>query len=492
MMKKRNRRNKVFDNISISNDFELENFNTPNEAEHSDVINNKKLITKFVTIVSIVVGTFVIISGIVVFGFGGMRFKIDNVPIVIDKGNGATEQNKKDMFSPTLKLVAPTIKSTFLINGLDEEAGLSDTNIVVSFDTEKKQVDVISIPRDTKITFDAKTREEFKNDTGKSIPEYLKLTEVSSWAGKEFSAKYIQKEIEDILSIKIDYYFQIEFSAFMELVDIVGGVEMEIRPQGMYYYDPTANFLINLKGGLQYLDGDKARQAVRFRSYPMGDIERIAFQQKFLKALLEQSLNREIVMKNIPELIDLFLKSVNTNFPISSSGKYISHIQNVRDYEINMHTMPFEIWKDEWKDKNGVSHAKEFVVYEKGIIDEFINDILYNTSKNKPDLDIHVNDEIDIVFESSKDLNIQILNGGNKSGYATKIKDFLSEEGYNHLVVDNYNGTHKQKTRIFTKGGTVGNDLIGYFTDAYIEVDTELGNTYDIVIIVGTDEKNDF
>jgi LCP family protein required for cell wall assembly len=71
------------------------------------------------------------------------------------------------------------------------------------------------------------------------------------------------------------------FDAFRETIDALGGVEFDV-PQNMNYDDPQQGLSIHLKKGYQLLDGDKAEQLVRFRNYPMGDIDRTKVQFDFL------------------------------------------------------------------------------------------------------------------------------------------------------------------------------------------------------------------
>jgi len=100
----------------------------------------------------------------------------------------------------------------------------------------------------------------------------------------------------------------------------------------MYYYDPydegevaDNNGLIDLKPGMQHMDGNTALQYVRFRHDEMGDIGRIERQQKFAKALLAQIASPVIVTK-IPSIIGEVNAAVKTDLPVSqmlSLGKII-------------------------------------------------------------------------------------------------------------------------------------------------------------------------
>jgi polyisoprenyl-teichoic acid--peptidoglycan teichoic acid transferase len=426
----------------------------------------KNLVLKFISIVAIIVGSFAIISGVVIFGFVGVRLN-SGEQIIDEKGNVIKER-------PSLEFIVPPIKTTFLIMGIDYGDMLSDTNMVVHFNTERKTVDLISIPRDTKITLTNEQRDEIRLTGSKITPNIMKLTELHNYAGTKNGAKYMQQEIEKMLGINIDYYGRISTKIFADLVDAVGGVEMEIRPQGLYYVDPTQNLYINVPGGLQHLDGKQAEGVVRFRSYPEGDIERIRVQQEFMGLLLDQALSKENILSNVPSLISLFIESIDTNFTIKDSGKYLPYISDVVNYNINSYIMP-------------ITYEDPYVINDEIETREMVKDIFYNTKKTPDVKKIQRNDSAKIF--NSKSLNIQVLNGGNIDGYATKVKNELQAEGYNIIGVDTYSGTDKVQTRIITNDMMRGWDLIHYFDNAYVQLDSTLTGEYDIVIIVGAKEK---
>ena len=147
------------------------------------------------------------------------------VPVV------ATKTRKKDCY-------------TFLVMGMDDGNGNTDTIMAVTFDVKGKHVSVISIPRDTLV----------------DVPRTIKKINAYSTGGIE----EVQKEVSGILGFPVDHYITVNLRGFKALVDAVGGVDFEV-PINMNYDDPTQNLHIHLSKGMQHLDGEKALQLVRFR-----------------------------------------------------------------------------------------------------------------------------------------------------------------------------------------------------------------------------------
>ena len=189
-----------------------------------------------------------------------------------------------------LNALFPAKSRTVLILGMDNEGLRSDVMMVAFINGRTGNVDIVSVPRDTKVRIG-------------------KLTSAHAIGGVEQT----KETIEELLDIEIDNYVKFSFKTFNDVVDALGGVDYYV-PQDMYHNDPTQDLLINLKEGMQHLDGDKAQQLVRFRGYPMGDEQRIKVQQDFIKELVKQKANLGLVFK-LPGLISKVGETVETDIP---------------------------------------------------------------------------------------------------------------------------------------------------------------------------------
>src|SRR5690606_33232027 len=102
--------------------------------------------------------------------------------------------------------------------------------------------------------------------------------------------------VGNLLDLDIQYYVFVDFQGFINLIDAIGGVEFEVE-KNMYYHDPAdPEYTIDLKKGLQVLDGDKALQYVRFRYDTLGDYTRTGRQRELMKAIAKKMLTATSIL----------------------------------------------------------------------------------------------------------------------------------------------------------------------------------------------------
>jgi len=229
-------------------------------------------------------------------------------------------------------------KTFFGIYGVDKKEALADVIMVGCFNRNTKKVNVISVPRDTFVVMSPEDIAQLKKEGLWAPADGMKINAVHSYAGKKGN-EYLTKQLNDLLGIDIDYYFEVNIDAFIKIVDAIGGVEINV-PRRFYYSDPTQNLLINLKPGLQRLNGEQAQGFVRFRQYVQGDITRIEMQKMFIKELCKQALNKDAILSNASEFISIFFENVKTNMKITDALKYADALSDFSAYDLTMETLP--------------------------------------------------------------------------------------------------------------------------------------------------------
>ncbi len=305
----------------------------------------KSLISKFLLMVGIIVGSFVVLLGAAVFAYtmAGGTLSIESIGDDIENiyNNNiigtATPPTEKPSPTPTAPKVP--LRTNFMVVGLDQEEYNTDTLFVGCFDSQTGKVSLISIPRDTKVTFNHDWAKE-EVAAGKKMPSVSKINALRALAKKD-GLKYLKAELEAILNIKMDYYVEINIQAFRKIVDAVDGVEFEVPKGGLYYKDPLQKLVIAIPGGKQVLDGKQAEGLVRFRgTYARGDLQRIEVQQAFMKAMFQQVLNKDTLMKNALELVSIMISYVKTDFGITDVPKYMGFINKLSVDSIETYTLP--------------------------------------------------------------------------------------------------------------------------------------------------------
>ncbi len=449
------------------------------------LFRNKMIFRKFLFMVVCIVGCFLVVGSVAAFGYirsvnAAAKPYFEHAaqvkPITPVKDSQDNDKNKDDEAG----LLLPPRKTNFLVFGLDDEASLTDTMLVGCFDRETKNIDLISLPRDTYTVLSKEMISDLQK-AGHRPPSsgVLKLNAVYNNAGKDVS--YLKREVEELLGIKIDYYASVDLDAFRSVVDAVGGVDMVIPKGGFYYNDPTQNLVINIPEGPQHLNGKKAEGVVRFRAtYARGDIQRIEMQQTFLKELFKQTLNKDTIINNAPALISNILTYVKTDFGVSDVPKYLRYVKDLNSENLNTHTLPGEA---------GYVNEASYFFHDVEQTQELVQEIFYSTDKQEdesPSDDENATTAVDIA--KLKSLRIQILNGGIVEGMAAKHKALLEEEGLSVLNIDTYTGQRKNYTRIVVKNKATGQPFLHFYPAGMVEEDANLPAGYDVVIIIGTDE----
>jgi LCP family protein required for cell wall assembly len=184
--------------------------------------------------------------------------------------------------------------TNYLIVGSDSRAGMSaeEKKKLHTGSAEGKRTDsmmilhtggngptLISLPRDSNVTIPS-----YKgSDSGKLYPATGRQTKLNA-AYAEDGPELLVRTVEANTGLHIDHYVEIGFGGFANIVDAVGGVEMDI-PQDIKDTKSGAD----LKKGRQTLDGEQALAFVRTRYALKGsDLDRTKNQQKFLSALANQ------------------------------------------------------------------------------------------------------------------------------------------------------------------------------------------------------------
>ena len=232
--------------------------------------------------------------------------------------------------------------------GTDEDGFRADVNMVVSFNTNTKELHMISVPRDTRVVLtddmiDYLEKEDEYVPNRNGVYGQCKLTEVHAYAGKGNRCAFSVAMLEELLDVEIDYYVKFDLTAFKKVVDAVGGVDFYV-PMNMYWdMTDTGGPLINLREGMQHLDGDKAEQLVRFRDgYAQKDLKRIEVQQEFITALIEKVCSSQTLMSKLDDLVEVVLDCTESDVTVTEALKYVKYVKDLDPAKITSDTVPGE------------------------------------------------------------------------------------------------------------------------------------------------------
>lgn len=262
----------------------------------------------------------------------------------------------------------------------------SDTMLLVSVAPYGKNVNVISIPRDSKVYIAGRNKTD-------------KINHAFAMGG----AKLAQRTVEETFGVKIHNYLAISNAGVIKAIDILGGLPIYIE-KNMKYNDYTAKLHINLKQGNHVLTGKEVEGYLRFRHDSFGDIGRIRRQQWFFNALLSHLKDPSVIVK-LPELLKIIPDYIQTDLSAYDITKYLGMAKNIDASSIQIATIP------------GAPSTKGIISYwiiEPEKTQDLINKMVY---RNKSRVDV-------------KELSVGILYANSAIEKATALKDELETKGF--------------------------------------------------------------
>ena len=202
-----------------------------------------------------------------------------------------------------------------LISGIDTYGSIStrsrsDVNMIMTVNMNTHQILLTGIPRDCYVAL---------NMNG----QYDKLTHSGIYGINE-----TVKTIEDLLDIDIDYYFRVNFSSLVNVVDVLGGIDVfsdrELTLGGITYQQ-----------GINHMDGEMALRYARERhSYSDGDYHRIQNQQEVLIGIINKLISTDTIM-NYQTILNKVEGTFDTNMSKNDLTTVIKNqINNMKGYDI--------------------------------------------------------------------------------------------------------------------------------------------------------------
>ncbi|MGM9920771.1 MAG: LCP family protein [Bhargavaea sp.] len=184
----------------------------------------------------------------------------------------------------------------------------SDALMLATLNNDDKSIKLLSIPRDSLVY----------------IPEVGyqdKITHAHAFGGVEASIE----TVEELLDVPVDYFVKMNFNAFIDVVDALGGITVDV-PYERIELDENDKKTIHLKPGLQNLDGRHALALARTRKAD-NDIERGKRQQVILKAMIEKAGSVTSVGK-YGEVIDALGNNMTTDLTFNDMKAMIAYLNN--------------------------------------------------------------------------------------------------------------------------------------------------------------------
>ncbi len=330
---------------------------------------------------------------------------------------------------------------------LQEASVRADTVLLLSLDTRTGEAGILSIPRDTRVW----------------IPSRQRWDRINA-AYAHGGAPMALEAVSNLLNTPVKYYVHTDFQGFEQMVDLLGGVELNVAKE-MKYTDHAQGLDIHLLPGRQLLDGKNALKFVRYRD-GLGDVSlvdpskeqydgRVERQRQFFEALVAKVLKPSSLIK-LPKLLSQAFRIVNTNVPW----------EVVLDLSLSATKFSAD------KVQTGVLPGNSTK----------INDAWYwivDLQKAQPVIDT-------LVWGEPEPLKLVVLNGNGRAGIAGKVADDLTAYGYHVASRGNAEHFNYAQTKILVSARNAKRvEPLAAYLKAVIE--TTDGAGAEVTVIIGQD-----
>lgn len=191
------------------------------------------------------------------------------------------------------------------------EGNRTDCIIVASLNNETKEIKMVSVYRDTLLDLSEGT--------------YQKCNAAYSYGGPKMAINMLNMNLD----LDIQDYVTVDFGAISDVVDLVGGIEMDVTDEEAYYISEylqetadaagkEAHFLDY--GGHMVLDGPQATTYARIRSTAGGDFTRTERQRLVIEKIVEKLQKVDVMTLN--KIIDQVFPQVSTSFTLQELMNY--------------------------------------------------------------------------------------------------------------------------------------------------------------------------
>lgn len=236
--------------------------------------------------------------------------------MVENYGIAAAEKNKSQIVDHELLVLLVGVDK----NPDTEDTGdftRTDTIMLCKVNTETGNIDILSIPRDSRI----KVREEF-----------TKANHAHAYGGIDLTLQ----SLRNFLGIDIDYYAEVNYDAVVNIVDALGGVDYNV-PKGIHVVKGGD---VDIRPGQNHLNGNDVLWYLRTRHiYNNGDLGRVGTQQEFVKAMVDEIVKKSS-KQNLTTFIESYIKYVKTNVPMSLILDILTNISNLSSDRVSTYIVP--------------------------------------------------------------------------------------------------------------------------------------------------------
>lgn len=368
-----------------------------------------------------------------------------------------------------------------------EGADLTDTIIIASIDPLAKEAALVSIPRDLWVPVDGsgsmKINSVFYTGKAAYTSQNYALSDDVKKKAEEEGFKLLEKTLEQQLGLPIHYHVMIDFEGFEQAINTVGGIQVN-APKAVYdnMRIDGQQYVLDIKPGVQQMDGFTALAYSRSRyTSARGDFDRAERQRLIITALKDKILSAGTFSnpQKLSQLMDNFGDHVITNFSIADLQRLYQLSQEIPSNKIS--SVGLSDPPNNFVTTSNIGGAS-VVIPTAGV-------------GNYKDIQYFLRNALKDSYLKNESATIMVLNGTNRTGFATEKGEELKSYGYTvsevgnaptknyptTVIVDMRNGKKKYTKSYLEK--RFGVTAVAALPDPAI-----VPGTADFVIILGSDQ----
>lgn len=247
----------------------------------------------------------------------------------------------------TVETTRPPMRAEDIVNILvvgqssraGEESRMADTTMLVSVNTYDGTITVFSVLRDSYVKLP-----DYKGHVCGRAKFTVCYGLGYNWGGIPGAMEMTNICMRDNFGVEVDHNIEIDFESFIRVVDLMGGIEIELtQAEADYLNKDDLYVLYDVEPGLQYLDGMAALSYARMRKAEGdadSDIKRSARQRMVIEKLLDKV--RGMSLKDLQSIANTLLPEITTTMtPADIVDLLVKFMPVFKDVRIVGETIPY-------------------------------------------------------------------------------------------------------------------------------------------------------
>lgn len=330
----------------------------------------------------------------------------------------------------------------------DTKPARTDTMMLLSLTPRDQTVGILSLPRDLWVPIPG------QNMTSKINMAYV-IGENGNYPGG--GAYLAMDTVSSFIGRPVDYYIRVNFSGFVQFIDLIGGIDITVPHTIHDQAYPTADYgveLFHLEPGPQHLSGEVALKYVRTRNND-DDYGRARRQQQVIRAIANKVLSANMISALLPKLPTLFYtmrSSIDTNIPMAKQLELAQYAGNASVNNIRQLVLDNRYGQETYTEEGAW-----ILLPNREMVSVALNRFFAPVANNATDL--HQNEN------QAAWVRVEVLNGTGQPRIAARTRELLEARGWQVVSIDDADRNDYQQTLIIDYGvpeslvDQIGSDL---------------------------------